>query len=247
MKNLHLERLHAGELPAEEAARLRSDPAVAARLQALQADDAALFTRLPPGRFAHNVARRAGRGRRAALVVGAPVLALAAGLALTLLPGPTPSADPDPRPIAAVEDGVRTKGAGPSLRLDRRTASGSEPLEAGDLARAGDVLSIRVLGAGRTYGLVFSADGAGALTLHFPATEDGVGELAPTGATLLPVAYALDEAPRFERFFLVTAPEPIDVSAILDAARRAGAALESAALALPPGHEQSSLLLRKAP
>lgn len=244
MKDIELERLHAGELPAEEAARLRADPAIAARLQALRADDAALFTRLPPARLAAAVERRVGRRPRRAAWIAAPALALAAALALRLVPLPTPAG---PAAVAALEDGVRTKGNGPSLRLDRRTPNGSEPLQAGDLVQAGDVLAIRILGEGRPYGLVFSVDGAGALTLHFPEEADGVGALEASGPTRLPAAYALDAAPRFERFFLVTAPVPIDVPAILDAARAVASTLETAPLPLPPGHEQRSLLLRKAP
>jgi len=67
------------------------------------------------------------------------------------------------------------------------------------------------------------------------------------GENRLPSAYELDDAPAFERFFLVQARKPFPVATALEAAR-ALAAQPSArrqSLALPPGFEQISLALDK--
>jgi hypothetical protein len=58
----------------------------------------------------------------------------------------------------------------------------------------------------------------------------------------------LDAAPRFERFFLVTAREPLSAAAILEKARQLaadGSRAMTARLDLPAGYGQHSLLLRK--
>jgi hypothetical protein len=63
----------------------------------------------------------------------------------------------------------------------------------------------------------------------------------------LPHAYALDDAPGFERFFFITANEPIDVQHSLAAVRALAGRADSAtaALELPAGFRQRSLYLRK--
>jgi hypothetical protein len=60
----------------------------------------------------------------------------------------------------------------------------------------------------------------------------------------MPNAYALDAAPRFERFVLVTSQKPFEVSVVLSAARAVGAD-PSAPLLLPPDLRQTSFVVRK--
>jgi len=66
--------------------------------------------------------------------------------------------------------------------------------------------------------------------------------------TALPHAYALDDAPRFERFFFITANDPLDVRQTLAALRMLAHREDSATagLELPSGLRQWSLRLRKA-
>ena len=63
----------------------------------------------------------------------------------------------------------------------------------------------------------------------------------------LPHAYALDDAPGFERFFFLTARDPIDVPQSLAALRSLASRADSAtaALELPAGVRHWSLYLRK--
>jgi hypothetical protein len=64
----------------------------------------------------------------------------------------------------------------------------------------------------------------------------------------LPHAYELDDAPGFERFFLVTCARAFSVQPVLDAAHAVarGATARTAPLALPSELEQSSVTLEKA-
>jgi hypothetical protein len=82
------------------------------------------------------------------------------------------------------------------------------------------VLQVSYVALGRPYGVIFSIDGAGVVTLHHPTSAEGEQALVDLdGAVPLPSAYELDDAPRFEKFFFVTALHPLDVTAILEKAR----------------------------
>jgi hypothetical protein len=96
-------------------------------------------------------------------------------------------------------------------------------------------------------------DGRGTFTWHIPAGYAGgirtAPPLDPKGPVVLPSAYELDDAPGFERFFLVFAAAPFDVSDVESAARSAGSGLGTAAdrgvLLLPRGLGQLSLRVKK--
>jgi hypothetical protein len=98
--------------------------------------------------------------------------------------------------------------------------------------------------------VIASVDGAGVVTLHYPLREDAPPEataMAPEPHAL-PHAYALDDAPRFERFFFITGSDPLDVGQTLAALRLLALREDSATagLELPTGLHQWSLRLRKA-
>ena len=127
-------------------------------------------------------------------------------------------------------------------------AATSERLETGDQADEGDLLQLSYLAAGRSHGVILSIDGRGAVTLHWPDRRGGATALVPSGEVRLDHAYELDDAPGFERFFLVTGADALDVNAILDAAEDLAADADRArdgALALAEGLEQRSVLLLK--
>jgi len=98
--------------------------------------------------------------------------------------------------------------------------------------------------------VLLSIDGRGHVTLHSPdAGETMATRLSGKGEVRLPSAYELDDAPAFERFFLVRAATPFSIATALDAARALAAqpSARKQSLALPPGFEQISLALDKAP
>ncbi len=272
-----LERLHAGDLPPEEATRVRARLAAEehglARLEALDRDDAAARAAHPPGPALAEIRRRADlerpRGLARALhdlrALGGrdpggprapsprwlvPALAGAAAMVVAVAVLRVPEA-------AHVSTGVpgeteRLKGAGPRLIAHRaRPAGNPEELASGARTRAGDVLQLSYVSAGAPYGAILSIDGRGNVTRHWPATGDAAAPLAAGGAVPLDHAYVLDSAPSFERFFLVTAPVPFPVGAAVAAARRLAAAGADLArkrpLELPAGLAQASLLVEKSP
>ncbi|WP_375765624.1 ActD protein [Archangium gephyra] len=258
-----LERIALGELPPEELAaaraRLAAEPGGLERLAKREADDGATLAKLPPSQVAAEVARRhraveashskpVSPARRwlPALALGVPV---AAGLALLVLVSQRELPE-EPRPQQAVLlETTRTKGLEPKLLIHRQTRGAPEPLADSARVRPGDVLQLSYVSGGRSHGAVLSIDGRGSVTLHAP--ESPTGPLALKGGTVpLPSAYALDDAPAFERFFFVTSDEPFDVNALMESARELAREPERARrepLPLPPRLSQSSLTLEKEP
>jgi hypothetical protein len=147
---------------------------------------------------------------------------------------------------------TRLKGITTHMSLFRKTPTGAEELRAGASARRADVLQISYTAGKAKYGAILSVDGRGAVTWHAPAGYRGGSRIAPTldsqAQVVLPSAYELDDAPGFERFFLVYAATPFEIGNVDRAARALGArpgAAEREALSLPSGLGQYSLLVRK--
>lgn len=115
-------------------------------------------------------------------------------------------------------------------------------------AHAGDLLQIAYVPAGKTHGVIFSTDGRGTVTLHFPEIMTGSTILEQEKKVLLASSYELDDAPEFERFFFITAMEEIDVEHIIKRAEAlavSSASAKTAILALPESFHQFSILLKK--
>ena len=235
----------------------RADPReLADRVAALRNDAAVELARHPAGpavaqieaRVAAETRQRAERRRRRRLRWLGLATSAAAVLVVARLAAERTVTDDPPRVRVAQDDGTRVKGS-PRLVAFRQVGERVERLEQDAVVRAGDVIQLRYNAGGQGYGVIASVDGAGVVTLHFPLRED-----APPQATAvspetiaLPHAYELDDAPRFERFFFITANGPVDVRGALWALRALADRDDSAtaALDLPAGLRQWSLRLRK--
>ncbi|HXI57959.1 MAG TPA: ActD-like protein [Polyangia bacterium] len=259
-----LERLALGELDAAAAADVRRRLAAEGRspddiLAAVAASNRELLAQRPAAQAAEAIRRRAATAaaaeqpaRRRAFLWGAP-LALAGGAALVLFV--MVSGLPDGRGTHHLREApeiILEKGgpASPTPRLFvyRHGPAANQSLADGARAARGDLVQLAYRNRERAYGVLLSIDGAGKVTLHWPEKQDGpAASLQIAGEIRLPSSYELDDAPDFERFFLVRAAAPFSVTTALDAAR-ALAAQPSArrqALTLPPGFEQISLALDK--
>ncbi|MEZ4382172.1 MAG: hypothetical protein R3A79_12550 [Nannocystaceae bacterium] len=247
----------------------------AARLAAIDASNAAILAAHPPARAAAVIERRladAAASRRSAWWMAAPMIAAAAVVLLVVRgQGVDPELDPDAlgervaaatttgasagAQDSAANDGIRLKGAESRLVLHRKaadTGDGAERLAEGQEVDEGDVLQVSYIAAGATHGVIVSIDGRGVVTQHFPSpgSPPAAAHLEQGGAIPLSSAYELDDAPDFERFFLVTAAAELDVDAIVRAAEQLGrtpARARGASLDLPPTLDQRAFLLRKAP
>lgn len=256
-----VEKVHLGEATEAERALVLADPDARARLDALPTQDRAFLSAFPAEEELRRIADRArvaaaradaqaqaGPNRTPWAVMVAPLLAAVIGLVWIATPSGTDGVPvTDGGSIGVQPEPTTSKGLEPRLHLYRLQAGGPESLRTGSFARRGDVLQIGVVPGWATDGVVVSVDGRGAVTLHWPADRTASTALG-SGELHLPAAYELDDAPAFERFFLVATDGPTDVDSVVHAAEALAAQPAEALrepLALPRGYAQSSVVVRK--
>ncbi len=200
MSDLKLERMLLGEIPPEETDQVRLD--------ALRRENQEILEAHPPAQVVAEIERRRRRAeKRRGLRIAAPALAAAMAAALIVLALPP-------------QETERPKGAVPYLVIDRRAGDHADRLTSGATVESGDLLQISYVALGRPYGVIFSIDGRGVVTLHHPSSPKGPASLeSPDHPVPLPTAYELDDAPSFERFFFVASPAALDVDRVLETAR----------------------------
>jgi hypothetical protein len=269
ISDLLLEQYSLGELPARLARTVKDELArdanLRARLEALEDSNGEIMARYPAELIAPAIrerllregasgsasspnARHSGPGetrerRRVPPLAWALPVAAVVVLALSFFVL---------QERVATGSETRLKGLAPHLTVFRKTASGAEELRGGTLAHRADVLQLSYTAGEAKYGVIFSVDGRGSITWHLPEGYRGGSRAAPAldaqGQVVLPSAYELDDAPGFERFFLVYSSVPFDVGDVERAARallsrRAGA--DKDVLGLRGGLGQYSVLLKK--
>jgi hypothetical protein len=112
------------------------------------------------------------------------------------------------------EDGTRIKGLKMGLEVWRKTEDSVEKLINNSEVKAGDLLQLRYAVPEQCYGVILSVDGNGVLTPHL-AEADGKATLLEAGRIIpLESAYELDDAPKFETFYLLTANREFELASI---------------------------------
>jgi hypothetical protein len=255
-----LERYLLGELPREDAAEVEraaaADHRIRAALAALEGSSRDILARYPAASFKARLFERskdttapAGSWTRWAFRVSA-----AAALVLAVfLVGPKIRQWISPLPDGPVaEDLVKGDAAldltRTQLLVYKKSGDLAELAGDGSEASPGALLQLAYVAASARYGMILSIDGRGGVTRLFPADEGGSTVLSPRHRILLPEAIELDDAPGFERFFLVTSNAPVDIEGVLARAAllaRDPAAAAHGGLDLPPGLNQTSVLILK--
>jgi hypothetical protein len=268
---LLLERYLTGDVSAEERRSLEraiaEDGDTAAAIEKLRGSDREIREQYPAKPMVEAIMARAKRKhvsrRIRAFPAAAPLIAALAGIAaaivlvaIPLLSGGTSG--------AVEHDRIKGNGDLPTatelrayLKTDPGAALGDQALlGAGNTIQLAYAIGLDDADTTDRYGLIFSIDGRGAVSLHYPYSLAGNTRLAAGKQTLLDEAYTLDDAPGYEAFFFVVADSPPDVGAMLrDAeklaiASRDGTAGDAASLApqaeaLFAPCEVTSLILRK--
>ncbi len=220
--DLLVEQLRLGELPPAEANRVRAqleeddDP----RLESLKASDAEILNAHPPEVMARKIKARLDALDEEAQpafrwpmwATGGLVVAAAAAALVLLLPTDDPSVTAPPGTVAVNDSGGERIKGDAAIVLERQRGTRAEPLLAGADVSPGDTLQVSYRSGGWKHGVLVSIDGAGAVTLHFPAEES---EPTALQASAVLHAFELDDAPDFERFLFFTAHEPLDAAAIV--------------------------------
>lgn len=110
------------------------------------------------------------------------------------------------------DDGVRTKGGVPRLRVhlvDVRQMSATSLLD-GDTVATEAVLQVSMLAGPSKWTAVVSIDPSGNITRHLP--EQGDSSILVEGAIQAPHSFQLDPAPGYERFVLLQSDRPFAIS-----------------------------------
>jgi hypothetical protein len=212
-----------------------------ARLAALRASNEEILARYPARSVALRVRERlaAQRRRTAALLTGMLAPAAVAALLLVVV---RPGED-----VLEHEDPDQTTIKGQKADVQVFALKDGEPVHVHE-ARAGDRVQLAIVPAGAPHAALVSIDGRGGVTLHFPAGADGKTAVDARATLRLPDSFELDDAPAFERFILVTGDAPIDVAAVLAAARALAKdedARRTAPLSLPLTLAQTARTIEK--
>ena len=107
------------------------------------------------------------------------------------------------------------QSADPQIKLYRQKGREIQALNDGDFARSGDVIQITYNAGADEYGVIFSVDGNGNITRHFPENSWQAAQLEQRpDETPLDFSYELDNAPDFECFILVTSKKQFSLDGI---------------------------------
>ncbi|MBO4386346.1 MAG: hypothetical protein J5817_04930 [Treponema sp.] len=99
------------------------------------------------------------------------------------------------------------------IRLYKQKGNNALLLEDGDLAKENDLIQITYTPGVYNFGVIFSVDGNGNVTRHFPENSWEAAKLEKTGEEVpLSFSYALDDAPDYECFVFVASKKAFDLS-----------------------------------
>ena len=194
--------------------RVADDPELAQRLAALERSNEELHQRYPPEWMRGQIELKLKRaqGRRVQRTWSGYRLWAVPAVALILAVVAVPTLLDDQETSEAPATRIKGGEQEPRLLVFRKLASGAERLQDGALARNGDLVQLAYRSGGLQFGAILSVDGRGTVTQHLPTTGTRAVPLAAQDT--LDVAYELDDAPRWERFYLVAADRRFGLAAV---------------------------------
>lgn len=230
-----MEQYLVGALPENEMKELRereaSDDIFAARVAALKEQNEKILAENPFENLAQNLDKVAasaiGVNDSRTVIARFNILKIAAAVVVALgifsavfIGGKAdviqssetiPSAGMDVAMVTENSD-TRVKGLDARMEVWKKSESGIVQLEDMSTAKEGDEIQLRYSVPEKCYGMIFSMDGNGSLTVHMGNDNEAIA-LEPGKMVSLPYAYKLDDAPHFEKFFLLTSEKSFAVDA----------------------------------
>lgn len=125
---------------------------------------------------------------------------------------------------AGQTDSIRVKGEAKkqALKLYKQEGDGAVLLNNGAKVKSGDVIQISYVPGKNEYGIIFSIDGNGNVTKHFPDSTWKAAKLNQVMTEVpLDFSYELDDAPDYECFVFVTGDKPfvLDELSMIDSSK----------------------------
>lgn len=227
-----LERYLTGDLPESDMREIRdmeaADEIFANRVKMLREDGKAILRKLPYDRLAErldSIPSRDTYGNGKPYGFAIVKLAAAAALVLAVVTvalfsqrSISQEGASQVMEVAMVDasgagdEGLRIKGLSARMEVWKKTGDSAVQMENLGEAREGDEIQLRYAVAEKCFGLLFSMDGNGTITMHM-GHENRAVELEPGKMTTLPFAYKLDNAPKFEKFFFLTSKNEFELNA----------------------------------
>ncbi|MBU1077810.1 MAG: hypothetical protein KKH98_10995 [Spirochaetes bacterium] len=110
---------------------------------------------------------------------------------------------------------IRIKG-GAEFYIYLKEGDQKKRLKNNDTVRAGVLIQVAYKAGDARYGIIFSIDGRGIITLHFPGRQQDPCNLTPGRKMALKEAYELDDAPDYEHFFFIYSVKKINKKRIME-------------------------------
>jgi hypothetical protein len=255
--DLSLERYVLGELGKKEAKLIEEDMArdqeLALRVSKIKESNVEILEKYAPHAMTERILSRAenntdeSRAKRSPRTVRRVIYAFGcaavlASLLVVFLPMLT-----NGMLSGTNNEGIRVKGDF-ALKLYRQTASGYEELADRARVSPGERFQLKYRAGNESYGMIFSIDGRGNITLHFPQNGKASPLLSKKGDVPLLDAFELDDAPGFERFFFVASKNVFNVSDVLAKGEELAGSVDrglSGRLTLASGLSSASVALIK--
>ncbi len=253
MKPLKLEQFAVGDLtPVEHEAveaELAGSKQQREQLRSLEKSNQEILSDYPPQLLATKIQARlrianATQDNKATSKMHRPIVwlmapALAIGVALFAVAVPS---ETEPTIYEQNLGTERIKGAS-RLVIHRLGSEGTQALESGAQAKAGDLLQLTYFAA-ESFGMIVSTDGGGTITQHFPSGP-AAAQLKQGNGVRLDFSYELDDAPEFERFFLITSQQPFSAGKVVDALQHQEKLWASGTIRLGNTLKISTVIVRK--
>lgn len=217
ISDFKLERYLLGELPEVEMAALRKreaeDELFAARVKMMREEGERFLAENPFSALEDKLENDQRSVERSLWLRVAAVLVVAFGIfsvvvlnRQTDIVNDTSATSGMDVAMADVDNGTRIKGMTAGLEVWKKMGDSAVQMVNLGEAREGDEIQLRYRVPQKCFGMLFSMDGNGTVTMHMGEGNRAV-ELEPGKMTTLPFAYKLDNAPKFEKFFLLTSGE----------------------------------------
>jgi hypothetical protein len=245
-----LERYVLNELPAKRMKEMdtmvSADPDLRARVNVLIQSNAEFINDNPYERFENIIMNKknmkTNRTKHSRIKILIPTFALSLSLITVCIINFFPDY------FNGIDTTTVVKGNENALFIYKKIDSNVVQLSNGGKARTGDLLQLAYQIIKNNYCIIFSIDGRGRITYHYPVDPSAPAKIDSHKKTLLTESYELDDAPDFERFFIISSADQFDAAPVIRSIERLASIKDLAKysnIQLDPALNVYSLLINK--
>jgi len=121
----------------------------------------------------------------------------------------------------SISEITRLKGVGAKIFIYKNNTNGAELLKRNSLVSESDIVGVTFFIDKTAYGIIVSIDGRGVVTKHFPNHGDRSPRLIAGKNFKVGHSYELDDAPEYEKFFLIYSVNEFEIDDLLKKIKKA--------------------------